>query len=73
MVSHVEQAIAAHIAAVRARREQQAADRAARVEQRAYGVAARHAAKLRRLAEQDHAALEQRGDEIEQSSQGGAE
>ncbi|MFF3897921.1 hypothetical protein ACFYY3_33170 [Streptomyces sp. NPDC001812] len=72
MSSHVEQAIAARIAAVRARREQQAADRAARAEQRAHGVAARHAAKLRRLAEQDRAVLEQRGDEIEQSPRGGA-
>lgn len=49
MVSHVEQAIAARIAAARARREQQAADRAARAARRAHGVAARHAAKLRRL------------------------
>ncbi|MGY3202669.1 hypothetical protein [Streptomyces sp. TE5632] len=72
MSSHVEQQIAARIAAVRARREQQAADRAARAEQRAHGVAARHAAKLRRLTEQDRAALEQRGDEIEQSPEGGA-
>ncbi|MCP3769504.1 hypothetical protein [Streptomyces sp. MAR25Y5] len=72
MSSHVEQAIAARIAAVRAHREQQAADRAARAEQRAHGVAARHAAKLRRLAEQDRARVEQRGDEIEQSLRGGA-
>ncbi|MFD3729989.1 hypothetical protein [Streptomyces sp. NPDC058632] len=50
MVSHVEQAIAARIAAVRARREQQAADRAAFAEQRAHGLQARRTAKLRRLS-----------------------
>ncbi|MFI1422745.1 helix-turn-helix domain-containing protein [Streptomyces sp. NPDC020731] len=48
MVSHVEQAIAARIAAVRARRDQQAADRAALAEQRTHGLRARHAAKLSR-------------------------
>ncbi|XKK59436.1 hypothetical protein HFP71_25765 [Streptomyces sp. ARC32] len=73
MPSHVEQQIAARIAAVRARREQQAADRAARSAQRAaHGVAARHAAKLRRLAQQGRTAFEQRGNQIERSSRGGA-
>ncbi|WP_141658487.1 hypothetical protein [Streptomyces mutabilis] len=72
MPSHVEQQIAARIAAVRARREQQAADRATRSAQRAHGVAARHAAKLRRLAPQGRTAFEQRGNEIERSSRGGA-
>ncbi|MEU2596971.1 helix-turn-helix domain-containing protein [Streptomyces hirsutus] len=71
MVSHVEQQITARIAAVRARREQQAADRVARVEQRAHGVATRHAAKLRRLTEQDRVALEQCGGKIEQPPRGG--
>ncbi|MDN3260649.1 hypothetical protein QWJ26_12645 [Streptomyces sp. CSDS2] len=71
MPSHVEQQIAACIAAVRARREQHA-DRAARSAQRAHGVAARHAAKLRRLAQQGRTAFEQRGNEIERASRGGA-
>ncbi|MFE7237913.1 hypothetical protein [Streptomyces sp. NPDC057580] len=51
MTSHVEQQIAARITAVRARQAQAAVDRAARAEQRAHGVAARHAAKLRYLAQ----------------------
>ncbi|MGC9473263.1 hypothetical protein ACP4I1_03760 [Streptomyces sp. WG4] len=72
MPSHVEQQIAARIAAVGARRERQAADRAARSAQRAHGDAARHAAKLRRLAQQGRTAFEQRGNEIERTSQGGA-
>lgn len=72
MPSHVEQQIAARISAVRARRERQAADRAARSAQRAHGVAARHAAKLRRLAQQGRTAFERRGYEIERSSRGGA-
>lgn len=73
MPSHVEQQIAARItAAVGARRERQAADRATRSAQRAHGVAARHAAKLRRLAQQSGTAFEQRSNPIERSSRGGA-
>ncbi|WP_367574114.1 hypothetical protein [Streptomyces griseoaurantiacus] len=72
MPSHVEQQIAGRIAAVRARREQQATDRAARSAQRAHGVAARHVVKLRRLAQHDRAAFEQCGNEIERPSRGGA-
>ncbi|MFC9050059.1 hypothetical protein [Streptomyces anthocyanicus] len=53
MASHVEQAVAARLAAVRARRDQQATDRAARAVRRRAGVDARNRAKLRRLAEQD--------------------
>ncbi|MFD7064394.1 hypothetical protein [Streptomyces sp. NPDC059906] len=53
MASHVEQAVAARIAAVRARHEQQRHDRAARTVRRRAGVDARNRAKLRRLAEQD--------------------
>ncbi|MCZ9353217.1 hypothetical protein NGM36_26205 [Streptomyces mutabilis] len=54
MASHVEQAVAARIAAVRARHEQQRQDRAARAVRRRAGVDARNRAKLRRLAiEQD--------------------
>ncbi|MGI5512752.1 hypothetical protein [Streptomyces sp. CA-106131] len=56
MASHVEQQIAACIAAG-ARREQQAADRAAFAERRAHGLRARHATKRRRL---DQAADESR-------------
>jgi hypothetical protein len=47
--SHVEQAVAARIAAARARRAKQAAARAAFAERRRHGLAARHRAKLRRL------------------------
>lgn len=46
MPSAVELAVAARIAAARARVARQRADRAARGRHRAYGVAARHAAKL---------------------------
>lgn len=51
MASHVEQAIAARIAAVRARRAQEAAGRAVFAERRAYGLIQGHAAKLRHLAD----------------------
>ncbi|MFE7387235.1 hypothetical protein [Streptomyces sp. NPDC057582] len=53
--SAVEQAVAARIAAAVARREQQRSDRAARARRRAYGLAQRHAAKLRRLDDRDRA------------------
>jgi len=74
MSSHIDQAVAARIAAARARREQAAADRAERAQRRAHGVAARHAAKLRLLAQQSRAAaIERRGDEIEHDRREGAE
>jgi hypothetical protein len=59
VTSHVEQQIAARIARARAGRAQQAAERAERAERRAHGLTARHAAKLRHLAERDVAEPEQ--------------
>ncbi|MEV8065289.1 hypothetical protein AB0P32_03930 [Streptomyces sp. NPDC085995] len=56
MVSHVEQAVAARLAAVQARREQQRQDRAARAVRRRAGVDARNRAKLARLATEQTAA-----------------
>ncbi|WP_459752875.1 hypothetical protein [Streptomyces sennicomposti] len=50
MASHVEQAVAARLAAVQARRAQQRQDRAARAARRRAGVDARNRAKLARLA-----------------------
>lgn len=52
MVSHVEQAIAARIARVRAEQERQRRDREERARRRMAGVAKRNAAKLYRLAQQ---------------------
>ncbi|MGW0626060.1 hypothetical protein [Streptomyces sp. NPDC002758] len=58
MPSHVEQQIAARIAAARDRREQRAADRAAFAERRAHGLTTRHATKLRRLDQADQDAAD---------------
>ncbi|PZH20153.1 hypothetical protein C1I97_01625 [Streptomyces sp. NTH33] len=48
MTSHVDQAVAARIAAARRKREQQRQQRAELAEAREHGLAARHAAKLQR-------------------------
>ncbi|AVH59723.1 MULTISPECIES: hypothetical protein [Streptomyces] len=56
MASHIDEAIAARVAAAQARRDQQAAVRAAFAQRRAHGLTARHRAKLRRQAEQEAAA-----------------
>lgn len=63
MASHVEQTVAARIAAARARIAQQRAERAAFAEARAHGLATRHTAKLRHLAaaEQQPAAADADG------------
>jgi hypothetical protein len=53
VTSHVEQAIAARIARVRAQREQRAQERRDRAVRRAYGLHARYAGKLRHLAERE--------------------
>ncbi|NED35573.1 hypothetical protein [Streptomyces sp. SID8499] len=56
MASHVEQAVAARLAAVQARRAQQRQDRAERAARRRAGVDAHNRAKLARLAAEQTAA-----------------
>lgn len=51
--SAVEEAVAARIAAARARIARQRAERATRGRRRAYGLVQRHAAKLRHLDARD--------------------
>ncbi|WP_329057615.1 hypothetical protein OG511_20340 [Streptomyces sp. NBC_01453] len=48
MTSHIEQAVAARIAAARRKAEQKKRRRAELAEARAHGLASRHAAKMRR-------------------------
>ncbi|WP_167828803.1 hypothetical protein [Streptomyces sp. MZ04] len=53
MTSHVEQQIAARIAAVKARRRRRREERQEFAENRAHGLQARHAAKVARWADED--------------------
>lgn len=53
MSSHVEQAVAARIAAARRKREQRRQQRAELDEARTHGLEARHATKMRRWQEED--------------------
>lgn len=53
MASHVEEQIAARIAAAKARRADRRQQRAELDEAREYGLEARHTAKMRRWAEED--------------------
>ena len=55
MTSHVEQQVAARIAAARARREQRRQQRAELNEARTHGLEARHATKMRRWADEEDA------------------
>ncbi|MEU9581070.1 hypothetical protein [Streptomyces chilikensis] len=61
MTSHVEQQIAARIAAVGAKTQQQREERAAFAERRAAGLQARKAAKLKRVYCATCARLKRRG------------
>ncbi|MFE6530035.1 hypothetical protein ACFVMA_13960 [Streptomyces rochei] len=53
MTSHVDEQIAARIAAAKLKRSKRRQQRAELDEQRQYGLEARHAAKVRRWAEDD--------------------
>lgn len=53
MTSHVEQQIQARIAAARAKRQQQRAERQEFTEARDHGLEARHTAKMRRWADEE--------------------
>jgi hypothetical protein len=55
MTSHVEQQVAARIAAARAKAAQKRRQRAEFLERRRYGLEARHAAKMRRWDDEDDA------------------
>lgn len=58
MASAVDLAVAARIAAAKARVARQQADRATRARRRRYGLAARHAAKLAHLDARDQEAAD---------------
>lgn len=68
MASHVEQAVAARVAAARARIAQQRAEREAFAANRRRGLTARHSAKLRHLA-----AVEQQPADTAATDQGAAD
>ncbi|MFJ8822401.1 hypothetical protein ACIREE_11525 [Streptomyces sp. NPDC102467] len=57
MTSHVEQQIAARIAAAKSKRRQRREQRAEFVENRTHGLQARMAAKVRRWADEDDATV----------------